>query len=439
MASCTQVEQLNQAYIDGQLGSREKVIVEQHMAECGACRSSFRRHQSVSALLFESFADRRLTRDLTQSVLENLPELDTVPMDVAEVNWRAKHPGGSWRRWVARSAVAAVLLVLVFSFAVIRQYTDTEVKPYDAIGVVTHVAGAPSYLDLRSNDIGRAVVSEYITPEQRFETNGDSILMLTLAGPTNIKLNHNTSVVVHSAREITIDRGEAFFDVEKNQGLFHVVSPTGVIEVTGTQFDVQASSQSAKVVLLEGEVTVEHHEFASSFMQLRPDQEVSVLRAESVLQRKKTDAKAVSSWSFTIDADPDAYQLFEDQIMSQYGTLANTIDRDEDVIRLGGQDLKGTVIESLTLTWEPSQTAWGHCGYLVNVKSDNGSLVFRGVIRGEDIQGSTNNSFTISNPNGRIIDTSGANLSLIPDRRQGSAETKFSQFTGVTRSSTAQR
>ena len=61
MASCTQVENLLQAYIDGELGHSDRVILEQHVADCPACAALLRRHQRACAHLFEAFGEERLT------------------------------------------------------------------------------------------------------------------------------------------------------------------------------------------------------------------------------------------------------------------------------------------------------------------------------------------------------------------------------------------
>ena len=93
MASCTQIDNLLQAYIDGELGASERVILEQHLSDCAACAGLLRRQQRSSAALFEAYSAGRLTRDLSNQVLNHLPELESDREDVENINWRAKHPG----------------------------------------------------------------------------------------------------------------------------------------------------------------------------------------------------------------------------------------------------------------------------------------------------------------------------------------------------------
>jgi len=62
-----------QAWMDGELGQAERVILEQHVAECAFCTATLRRHQRSAAMLFEGLSDFRLKRDLRQSVLEIRP------------------------------------------------------------------------------------------------------------------------------------------------------------------------------------------------------------------------------------------------------------------------------------------------------------------------------------------------------------------------------
>ena len=58
------------------------VIFEQHVSECRACAALLRRHQRSSALLFESYAEHRLSDSLASRVVENLPEVEGEHVDL---------------------------------------------------------------------------------------------------------------------------------------------------------------------------------------------------------------------------------------------------------------------------------------------------------------------------------------------------------------------
>ncbi len=84
--------------------------------------------------------------------------------------------------------------------------------------------------------------------------------VLVLADGSRVKLNTDSKIAIsygRGAREIRLYRGQAWFDVAKeNKRPFKVTFEEGHVEALGTSFDVYQSTQGVKVSLLEGSVAV---------------------------------------------------------------------------------------------------------------------------------------------------------------------------------------
>lgn len=141
---------------------------------------------------------------------------------LAETASRRRSPGLSWKPMLLAASVAAVA----------------------AIGVV-------QILPLSRPEAPSAVSYRTQVGEQRTER---------LADGTRITLNTDTELQVRygeARREITLERGEAMFDVAHDVGHpFVVTAAGGTVTALGTRFQVRDEAGAAAVTLLEGRVEV---------------------------------------------------------------------------------------------------------------------------------------------------------------------------------------
>jgi len=81
---------------------------------------------------------------------------------------------------------------------------------------------------------------------------------VTLEDGTRADLNAHTSFRTdfrYHRRRVELSQGEAFFKVAKDPAHpFRIVTPSGTIEVTGTEFNVRLDAQGTEVTLVEGQV-----------------------------------------------------------------------------------------------------------------------------------------------------------------------------------------
>ncbi len=115
-ASCVERDETLSAYVDGELGQRERLDVEAHIAGCARCRREVARFGQVAALIRQAgeeeiagFSDETLWPGISK-------EIDSAGGLGLGQAWRSRAP--SWARplWVPVAIAAALIITLVLPF-----------------------------------------------------------------------------------------------------------------------------------------------------------------------------------------------------------------------------------------------------------------------------------------------------------------------------------
>lgn len=376
MASCAHIDQLLQPYLDGELTHAERVILEQHVADCDACRILLRDHQRSNAILFEAFAPARLDHDLTEYVLSHVPEFEEPTVDVAGLNRRAKHPSAIRER-VFRLIPIAAAFFLVFMAAIINKNWPDPVVNENAIGLVAYTEGNVHRIDGTNQERDQAVTRTPAGPGDRFETGPQGKLMVLLAGPSELRAAENTRVLIRSDREISVEKGRVFLDVAKGIHLFRVLTPSGQITVFGTRFDVTVSAERTTVVVEEGEVQLSDASDNRVFGVIRPNQRGYVQQGLGHIPIEHTSAAALTQWARDIKPDPEAKRYFEAHVQPLF-RVAEVSGESGYIVNTMGKPLK-----SIVLHWEKGPVYASYCDYEVYVYDHHNDPVFSTRLDGE--------------------------------------------------------
>lgn len=378
MASCTRIENSLQAQIDGELGDAERVILEQHVAECPRCAQLLRDHQWLSALLFESFSVDRLTHPIRQAVLDRLPEMEVPPPEIEDLNWRAKHPN-KWTRRMAHVVPVAAVVILVFLTIVLRfSYPEDPSQPdpgiyppeRPAVGVVTQRHGEPTRIAVEETRRMPAALTTLARPGDRFETGAGTQMMLSLAGPTLVKLNENTRLKVSDARRLTVESGTIWLDVAHDGSLFKVLTPAGMVTVFGTIFSVKVDGDRMTVTVESGHVQVESGEH---LYQLHDNQQVMVSASEAPVGPREVNASEVHRWADAIQPDQTAQAFFEEVVGESVnseelpGRIAFVIDT--------LQDGHTSEVDAIRIYWDTKNLPANGASYDVTVSDGSGHVL----------------------------------------------------------------
>ncbi len=376
MASCTRIENSLQTRIDGELGDAERVILEQHIAECPHCAQLLRDHQWLSALLFEAFSVDRLTHPIRQAVLERLPEMEVPPPEIEDLNWRAKHPN-KWSHRMAHVVPVAAVAILVFLTIILRfsypddpSYFNVYRPERPAVGVVTQLHGEPMRIALEETRRMPTALTTLARPGDRFETTAGTQMMLSLAGPTLVKLDENTRLKVSDARRLSVESGTIWLDVAHDGSLFKVLTPAGMVTVFGTVFSVRVDGDRMTVTVESGHVQVESGEH---LYQLHDNQQVMVSPSEAPAGPHEVDASEVHRWAAAIQPDQTAQAFFE-EIVDESANSEELPGRIAFVIDTL-QDGRTSEVDAIRIYWDTNNLPENGASYDVTVSDGSGRLL----------------------------------------------------------------
>ncbi len=421
MASCEKIRNQIQALLDGETANSEKLIIEQHLEECRACRELHEQQRSSSAYLYDLFRDRRLNYDMTKAVLAHLPEME-LDSDVAHtVTWRAKHPRTTVTAvlsWLP--AFAAVLIVVSLSILVLKRDATELASP---VGMVTGQQGSVLTSKAALTDKAPAEVCAMVGAQDRFETDGASRLLIGLAGRSYVKADENTRFRVTNPREVIVEKGQAWFDVAKDaqRSDFRVVTPDGAITVFGTIFNVQVRDGKTIVTVVEGEVQVENDR---TFTAVKGSHQVEVaLGMKKLASVPVADVKMLTAWASTIQPDPIADKEFKDKIVA-----ASVIPASQVFVVEGGENK----IRSIEFHWENDQLTTGHCGYHVYISDDRMNPLVKCFISPDVFNDPARQSYEVAvSPEQELLESGILHISVLPDYRMGTQETQFVRVYGL--------
>ena len=413
MASCRQIETMLQAWIDDELGHAERVIFEQHLAECAMCTALSRKHQRSAALLFEGVAEHQLKMDMRQSVLEHLPEMEPTRSNARRM---AAQRAPTWRRSRAARVLPAVAAGLVVVLAGVLYLAWPRVLGADApvIGVITHRLGEVSNFMEGRLGVELAAVKDFIHCGQRYVTGPDAKLMLTLRGPTYIKVNENTRVKLTDERAVVLETGHIWLDVAQEGRQFTVDTPAGEITVLGTTFEVFVDGDTTTVTLKNGSVRVENEVAACDLV---PGEQVEIAIGQQALEPRKVDVAEVMAWANAIVANQEASELFAAAV--QQPTLDQLRAQQCFVFQNSG----AKSVSTFTLTWAPEVEASPHCGYDIIVCNEHMVELFRDHIDGEVLARPGQDSCVVRVPGEPISNVKMIHVKLAPDCSHETTET----------------
>jgi transmembrane sensor len=236
-----------------------------HAPDCtGRDREEFEAWLRGSPDHWRAYADAERTVRHFDRLLESDPEWQALADEACG------QPVVARRRWTAPAALAASLIVAL---------------------VVVRLGG----------------VGEDSLPAERFATNVLEQRDITLADSSVVHLDVGSEIAVNMtehAREITLTRGRAMFDVAKDWKRPFVVTAGGTrTTALGTKFQIERGPERVVVVLTEGAVSVapSNEESAADSTsweeRLSPNEQLSFEAGQAAPVKTSVDTYMATSWS----------------------------------------------------------------------------------------------------------------------------------------------
>src|SRR3954468_23754194 len=216
-SGCAEFRPDLRAYLSGTLAAGRRVLLEDHISRCPACRAS----------IAEMKGERRVI---------------AMPQRVSS----------RWRRWGSLAAAAALFLsVLYFG----RDTIDAWMAPGGPRATVVSASGALYRLPGGALNAG-ATIGE----KEGIRTGPGAHAALRLADGSTVDVNQRTELYVTAAwsgQAIHLQRGDVIVQAAKQRrGHLRVLTRDSIASVKGTVFAVSAGMAGSVVSVVEGSVAV---------------------------------------------------------------------------------------------------------------------------------------------------------------------------------------
>lgn len=234
------------------------------------------------------------------------------PVDARAALWLERQDGENWSEadqaeldaWLAQSPAHVVAYLRLYDawsradrLAALRPKPEQE-KPLASGGIFLRIAAALALIAITgafaANYLMRPREVTFVTPVGGRET-------IKLSDGTRIELNTDTSIRVSATRErrlVTLDRGEAYFEVRHDAARPFVVQATdGRVVDLGTKFLVRDHTDHLEVSLIEGRARFESPNAQRQSAILKPgDVVVATADTLSVTSRSARELSDALAW-----------------------------------------------------------------------------------------------------------------------------------------------
>ncbi len=232
-AGCAEFRPDFHAYLGGTLTGGRRVLLEDHISRCSACR----------AVLAEIKGERRIIA---------MPQRSS----------------SRWRQWGTLAAAAALLLSIVYLG---RDTLDAWMAPGGPRATVVSASGGLYRLSGGALDAGAA-----ISEKEQVRTGPGAHAVLRLVDGSTVDVNERTELFVTAAwsgQAIHLQRGDVIVQAAKQRrGHLRVLTRDSIASVKGTVFAVSAGMAGSVVSVVEGSVAVNQ---PGREVMLRPGQQAA--------------------------------------------------------------------------------------------------------------------------------------------------------------------
>ncbi len=214
---------------------------------------------------------------------------------------------------------------------------------YIAASILLFVVSVSIFLPFSSEE-----VSELVPSKQHFATAVGEVSNVGLSDGSQITLNTASKIRVAfsvSERELWLEKGEAFFDIAKDQSrpfLIHMHEKT--VRVVGTKFNIRLSKSGFDIAVEEGVVAVEDNQ--ASGTQNSMDSAPLLLEAGAIASFNKTSSLIAKENAETVvkaHSWRTGYLRFDDERLdnvienfNRYRNKKIVIDKESAQLRISG-------------------------------------------------------------------------------------------------------
>ncbi|MFT3879963.1 MAG: FecR domain-containing protein [Gemmatales bacterium] len=245
--NCDSIQPLLSAWMDRELSRDQVVQVEQHLAGCVACKALLEDMQRLDQQLRAKLPS---PPDEVQQLIDST--LIAVRRDVVPYQQRP------WRAiaLAIASAAAGFLLAVVLLPELFKKPVASKVVPSSTqatLELPIQLALAIGVVEIEEQGLWKPLATgTKLQAGQRLRTPERSRCELRCADGSEIRLNSNSEIIVHSQRLFHLKQGQVWSTVVAATTPFQVKTDQTTVTALGTQFDLNYQLQRTTLSVLEG-------------------------------------------------------------------------------------------------------------------------------------------------------------------------------------------
>jgi FecR protein/Putative zinc-finger len=235
---CDDFRSLMPAYLNGELSTARKLLLEDHSNECIPCRNELKAQKAAKTATY------------------------VAPRHTPSVSRKPLRSGSGQRitSTVARWSVAAVLAIAILGIGGSFLYERLDLSGHTLAATVDNVNGQ-AYV-VSETGTRQIATGEQLQKGETLRTAKDSNAVLRMVDGSTIETRERSEFSVsENMRGVTIklDRGDVIIEAAKQKnGRLYVQTPDSLVSVKGTIFSVESGTKGSRVSVVEGEVKVDH-------------------------------------------------------------------------------------------------------------------------------------------------------------------------------------
>ena len=219
----------------------------------------------------------------------------------AHAEWTRALDRRHWRMVFWSLTAAAVALIALGAVAWFVRTPQPVPSIRTEIATVEAVTGPLAVIDATGESRSAGTAGARVRTGDRIETAAATRAALRMSTGVSVRLDRSTSAVVESENRLNLQRGAAYVDAQPGASgaPLHIVTSLGVVQHTGTQFEVRLDRATLQVRVREGSVAVE----ASGSRWTSQAGELMVLARGRSPERRRV-ATSGPAWNWVRDVVP---------------------------------------------------------------------------------------------------------------------------------------
>lgn len=251
--NCASIQPMLSAWMDQELSADGRLQVEQHLAACEACRAQLAEMQKLDADLRGMLQP---SRSSSQALIDAmLAAAQRLPLRAKPRPWRQA-------ALIIASAAAGFLLALALNeMSIWRGPVSSKIEvssKQTELDMPVQLALAIGTVELEENGVWMPLpTGAKLKAGQRIRTLPRSRCELSCSDGSIIRLNNESDLIVHSPRQLHLQRGQIWSTVASAPTPFQIKTNQSTVTALGTQFDLQYQEQRTTLTVLEGKTRLE--------------------------------------------------------------------------------------------------------------------------------------------------------------------------------------